>query len=338
MDVEEDVLDAKIAAYWARREKEKEDEAEESRTDNNAYEGRLCRDTWNRKLAGERGSYEDATSIPPMRFTDRRSTFASTQPTLQIFSVKVEEIMGGLLWPIDVYGMVAVRDVVDHNRNVIFNRQPDDSQTLAEEDSYLALTGPTHAVVVNVHPVYFEVDLKVKGTIKSEDKDLSLLAACYTSNGPSRSCVIRRVWTSKLSTLKFTFGHILYSVEATIKVEVINGRWPRGYQGVFTAKTSSINGMDVSLLAFENGELPMDDGRMVKLSRRVVSVELVRPDENLKMPKLIVSLKAQHINEKNGKVEHHIYFKPKENGRSQQKIKVNSCKMQVTVAWSLLTT
>ncbi|KAK1594675.1 hypothetical protein QYE76_071840 [Lolium multiflorum] len=299
MDVEGDVLDAKIAAYWARRGKEKEDEPEESRTDNNAYEARLYRDTWNRKLTGERGSYEDATSIPPMRFTDHRSTFSSTRPALQIFSVKVEKIMGGLLWPIDIYGMVAIRDIVDHNRNIIFNRQRGNSQTLTEEDSYLALINPTRAIVVNAHPVYFEVDLKVKGTTMSEDKDLSLLAACYTSNGPSRSCVIRRVWTSKLSTLKFTFGHILYSVEATIKVEVINGRWPRGYQGVFTAKTSNINGMDVSLLAFEDGELPIDNGRMVKLSRRVVCVKLDRPEENLKKLKLIFCLKAQPTNEKN---------------------------------------
>ena len=74
-----------------------------------------------------------AASVPPMYFTDRRSTFASMQPTLQIFSVKVEEIMGGLRWPIDVYGMVAVRDVVDHNRNILFHCQRDDSQTLTEE-------------------------------------------------------------------------------------------------------------------------------------------------------------------------------------------------------------
>jgi hypothetical protein len=61
MDVEGDVLDAKIAAYWARREREKEDDPQESRTDNNAYEACLYRDTWNRKLAGECGSYEDTS-------------------------------------------------------------------------------------------------------------------------------------------------------------------------------------------------------------------------------------------------------------------------------------
>jgi hypothetical protein len=79
-----------------------------------------------------------------MRFTDRHSTFASMQPTLQIFSVEVEEIMGGLPWPIDVYGMVAVRDVVDHNRNIIFNLQRDDSQTLSEEVSTFSPTSSHH--------------------------------------------------------------------------------------------------------------------------------------------------------------------------------------------------
>jgi hypothetical protein len=79
-----------------------------------------------------------------MRFTGRHSTFACTQPALQIFSVQVEEIMGGLPWPIDVYGMVAVRDVVDHNRNIIFNLQRDDSQTLSEEVSTFSPTSSHH--------------------------------------------------------------------------------------------------------------------------------------------------------------------------------------------------
>jgi hypothetical protein len=68
-----------------------------------------------------------------MCFTDRGCTFIGMQPTLQIFSVKVEEITGGLQWPIDVYGVVAARDIVDHKRNIIFCRQRDDSQMITEE-------------------------------------------------------------------------------------------------------------------------------------------------------------------------------------------------------------
>jgi hypothetical protein len=68
-----------------------------------------------------------------MCFTDRACTFIGMQPTLQIFSVKIEEIMGGLQWPIHVYGVVAARDIVDHKRNIIFSRPRDDSQMITEE-------------------------------------------------------------------------------------------------------------------------------------------------------------------------------------------------------------
>lgn len=68
--------------------------------------------------------------IPPMAFTDHGCKFAGVQSTIQIFSVKVEETAGELKWPLHVYGMVAVRDVIDHNRNVIFHRERDNCQII----------------------------------------------------------------------------------------------------------------------------------------------------------------------------------------------------------------
>jgi hypothetical protein len=279
-----------------------------------------------------------AASIPSMPFTDRRCKFASAQPTLQFFSVKVDEILGGLRWPIDVYGIVAVRDVVDHNRNIIFHRKRGNSHTLTEEDPYLPLTGPTRAVVVTVHPTYFEVDLKVKGAVESEDRDFSFLALCYSSQGPTKSCVLYRAATSRLSTLRFTFAQIVDAVEATLVVQVLGGEWPLDYRkGAFTAMTASVKGMPITLIAFQDGKLPVDDDGQVTLSRRVVCVELGSPEDGMK-PKLMVTLKALHINKVNGKVERYLSFKPKKNGRSHRTIKVNSCEMRVTVGWSLLST
>jgi hypothetical protein len=206
------------------------------------------------------------------------------------------------------------------------------------QDPYLALTGPTRAVVVTVHPTYLEADLKVKGAVDSEDKDFSLLAIGYMSQGPSRSCVLTRVATSKLSTLKFRFGQILNSVEATVCVEVIDGEWPASYhKGVFTAKTASLSAVDITLLAFGDGIFPVEDGK-VKLSRRVVSVELVLLEEEKLRAKLLVCVKALHVSDKNANLEHHLSFKPKSRGRSHGTVKVDSCEMQVTVAWSLLST
>jgi hypothetical protein len=43
------------------------------------------------------------------------------------------------------------------------------------------------------------------------------------SQGPSRSYVFNRVVASKLSTLKFTFRHIIDVVEAIVYVEVLGG-------------------------------------------------------------------------------------------------------------------
>lgn len=49
--------------------------------------------------------------------------------TLQVFSVKI----GGSNWPLQVYGLIAIRDFVDPQRNMIFNRDRDEYQIVTEE-------------------------------------------------------------------------------------------------------------------------------------------------------------------------------------------------------------
>ena len=57
---------------------------------------------------------------------------------LQVYSIKISEIKGGLQWPLRVYGVVAVRDTVDHNRNVLFARDSTAYQ-IVEEDVRISL-------------------------------------------------------------------------------------------------------------------------------------------------------------------------------------------------------
>jgi hypothetical protein len=62
--------------------------------------------------------------------------------TLQIFSIKLAEIKGGLEWPLSVYGVVAARDAVDHNRNLLFCRHRRCSQKIKQDvrvSSFFAL-------------------------------------------------------------------------------------------------------------------------------------------------------------------------------------------------------
>lgn len=57
----------------------------------------------------------------------------STPDTLQVFSIKLAEIAGGLQWPLSVYGVVAARDTVDHNRNLIFSCDRSHAQELKQD-------------------------------------------------------------------------------------------------------------------------------------------------------------------------------------------------------------
>jgi hypothetical protein len=50
--------------------------------------------------------------------------------TLQIFSFKVAAIAKKLKWPLEVYGLIAIRDYVDRKRNIIFARARDNCQTI----------------------------------------------------------------------------------------------------------------------------------------------------------------------------------------------------------------
>ncbi|XBI15676.1 hypothetical protein VPH35_058049 [Triticum aestivum] len=255
---------------------------------------------------------------------------ARARDALQIFSIKVESIRGGLRWPLDVFGMVIARDVldIDRKRNIIFAHPRSNPQTITEEHPYLELTGPARAVVTSGDPGKIENVLKVKGATESDDRDLSLLVLPLKNR---MYCEYDRYYTSKHSTLELTFRHIDNSVEATIGARLIGGSsWPHGLQGVMVARISDMEDAEVSLLAFGGGKLHVvADDSMIKLTRRVVSVE--HRDGELK-----VSIVARCENDEQViSVRDDIVFTPKKNGRTSGVLKVGTCKIQLTVAWSL---
>ena len=88
------------------------------------------------------------------------------------------------------------------------------------QDPYLALVGPTRAVVLSdsSDSVRFEVVLKVKGaTNESEDKDLSFLASKYKT-WKWHTHAINYAATSKLCKLEWAFGNLAKSVEACLQL------------------------------------------------------------------------------------------------------------------------
>ncbi|XBI44205.1 hypothetical protein VPH35_108879 [Triticum aestivum] len=310
--------------------------AEEDHSDPAARQASTYRRNWKSgttcgRVLSTAPSSTRVTSIPAMRFTDVPAERSDgPDETLQIFSVKVAEIAEELRWPLDVYGLIAIRDKLDRNRNVIFAFSRDNAQTITKEDPYLSLIGPTRAVVLSSasDTLRFEVVLKVKGTNESEDKDFSFLTRKYRRPGTNHSCVINLVGTSRLSKLEWTFGYLVKSVEATINIQVIHGSWPNGCQGIFTASTVGLDDMKVLLLSLQNEKLPFNVDGMINLSRHVVSVEI---EGGLKIMVATENAEGKQVSAKDETV-----FTPREAGRSCAILKVCSCVMKVVVAWSVV--
>lgn len=90
------------------------------------------------------GSFSDVTTLSSMQFTHLTPQGTSrydvgTETTLQIFTIKLTDIKGGFRWPLSVYGLVAARDHVDGNRNLLFFRDSTEPQELWEDDPFLRL-------------------------------------------------------------------------------------------------------------------------------------------------------------------------------------------------------
>lgn len=89
----------------------------------------------------------DAASIPPMCYTyptPEEEIYIRTAETLQIVSLKIVSVNDSLHWPLEVFGMVAVRDILDHKRNIIFQRQRNNCQIINE-----------NVRILNLHSFYF---------------------------------------------------------------------------------------------------------------------------------------------------------------------------------------
>ncbi|XP_047063277.1 uncharacterized protein LOC124670850 [Lolium rigidum] len=291
------------------------------------------RECWIQIFSRSHGSYEDTTSIPPMRYTDDQpppSAGVGYADAVVIFSVKVTQLKDSLEWPLDVYGIVAARDSLDRKRNPIFNRTRENSQKLTAEDASLSLTGPTRAVVM-IAPVNYEVKLIVKGDTPSQDKLLSLLLIEEKYYPPGERCqgVHCHTYSSKVSTVELTVGHLARTVEATITVQVIEGSWPTHHHGRFVARMASLDDLEMVLLDSHDGMVTIASDGAIELSRCVVPVEA---DGELKL--LVDAWQGDYKADAVG--EGQVTFAPEKSGRSEGICDVGFCKLRVSVAWSLL--
>ncbi|SPT20361.1 unnamed protein product [Triticum aestivum] len=324
------------------RDEDEDEEEEEEEEDVRTYEVEkkaeefyfaAYRRYWER-THGNGCNFEDPTLFSPMQFTHympgnagQTIKDAKFLRTLQIYSIKVAETKGiPLEWPLNVYGVVAARDVVDHRRNHLFLRTRDNCQILTEENPFLHLTGPSRAIMSG-DTVMIEVQLQLKGTVQSEDAVLIGKAFTYDDDDDDDDDGDSHL--QGLCTMVLSCEHLEQSVQATIlSVCAVQGSLPWGNGIVCLAlsedKTKvSVTGSPKHVLLFDSqaGTMPEDEECYLELSRNVVSVKSTG--------ELTIFMKA-------GELSGSVVFTPQSSNVSQGRCNLGNCLVEVTVAWSLL--
>ncbi|KAF7087433.1 hypothetical protein CFC21_090620 [Triticum aestivum] len=300
------------------------------------------RGLWESRFAGKFGSFDDQTSLGPMRFTSRPiPSYAKSHCTMQIFNIRVADLEDGLQWPLHVHGFVAARDTSDHNRNFLFNRTRDNCQVLTQQDPYLLLTGPSRAIVI-IDPITIEFQLKVKSKTDPEEDEMLAFGIFNYPQTYLATHVIRSGILCDRCTIELAYAPLDPSVEATIiAVRIIDGVWPEGLRGRVVAEVTTVREGEVLLLDSRDGTMPISPSTgAVELSRRVVSVDL---DGG----KLVVSVVAspQIAGKEDGDdgggaavvvARGEAVFAPERAGTNNGTCNLGFCKVEVAVAWSLV--
>ncbi|XP_044959294.1 uncharacterized protein LOC123410416 [Hordeum vulgare subsp. vulgare] len=283
-------------------------------------------------------SFENQTLLSPMQFTHctpgRIPVDAVAGSTLQINSIKVSaaEELGHSL---EVYGVVAARDVADRHRNPLFLRTWNDCQVLTKQDPFLQLTGPVRAIV-STDTVYIEIQLKVKDSAKSEDR--ALVSTFYLYNAEQHGSFLV---SSSLCTVELCCERFQESVQATILSAVVKAKegssiFPHGGRVVCSSlpcqgyeDTIGLPSTEVVLLDSQDGRIPMARNGHLDLLRRVVSVELKG-----KLKFIIKTYSPSHPAEV---ATYDVLFTPEKCNISKKTCNLDGgSKMEITVAWSYL--
>ncbi|GJN36344.1 hypothetical protein PR202_gb25193 [Eleusine coracana subsp. coracana] len=251
-------------------------------------------------------------------------------------SVKIVSSYVG--FPIDVYGTVIARDMLDRkcvylfrcdrdHSHLILNKHQLISMLTFQQEEQLILTGPKRGLAL-IDAIYIEIDLKIKGAGKQKKDKQPSKGYTEVKNDPDRfkeDMVVEPSLNSMLSEVVVKCAVEKYAVEATIAIEVVQGK----FCGEITACTTNIQHcLEHSLVLYDTKLISagMTDKRDIPLLRRIIAVGLKE--------KLIVTIARAGVCKADRKRT--IMFIPSVNNRDEAEVFCGSVKILVKVAWSII--
>uniref|UniRef100_J3NAJ5 DUF6598 domain-containing protein n=1 Tax=Oryza brachyantha TaxID=4533 RepID=J3NAJ5_ORYBR len=234
-------------------------------------------------------------------------------PMLHFVSLKLAEIAdtGG---PVELYGYLAARDLLDPLRNYIFHTSREDP-IIVEKGSLIEISGPKRGIEI-LSDVLIEFDMRIKTGVGEDDLQLIdgvLVIGCETQT----DVTLRRHIYGDCGAVEIKFSHLHHAVEATVQVAILE------VQSHFNLSIDCYVGPLSDEMQLFCGHIAKPCGL-----RKFVLAAMMR---NLLRLKLKVSQE-----EGGSYVEHFCSFEPNDHGHSCQQLNTKFASFMVKVTWSTL--
>ncbi|XP_047089382.1 uncharacterized protein LOC124701372 [Lolium rigidum] len=274
------------------------------------------------------------TCLEPMMMTD---TWTSCSPDwgncerhdsctmMQIFSLKLPYTSASISGPVQLYGYMAVRDLLNPYRNYIFNRSRDDPFIVEQEDGFIQMTGPKRGIR-NDGYVLLEFDMKIK-TGDEESDDLQLIdgVAYFNNLTIMNATEHKQRIDGDHGAVDITLSLLRSAVEATVQVGISDLEHGSGLSLRLTASYISSHFVLRERIQLFDGVV---DPETCEQNKYVVAVPW----------KVILSLKLQisQIGGSHRSVEKFCLCSPRKHGHENLTFELGFATVEVKVTWSTL--